>query len=81
MAMSDLRIAIDCDEAAIDLKKVLYDHLKKQGVHITDLDYLGHQKADYPEIGFHLAQEIRKPHCDLGIPICSTGLIFYIDKY
>jgi ribose 5-phosphate isomerase B len=59
VANKDLRIAIDCDEAAIDLKKVLYDHLKKQGANITDLDYLGHQKADYPEIGFHLAQEIR----------------------
>ena len=41
LANGDLRIAIDCDEAAIGLKNVLYDHLKKQGVHITDLDYLG----------------------------------------
>ncbi len=74
VANTDLRIAIDCDEAAIDLKKVLYDHLKKQGVHITDLDYLGREKADYPEIGFHLAQEIRKRHYDRGILICGTGL-------
>ncbi len=74
LANSDLRIAIDCDEAAIGLKNVLYDHLKKQGVHITDLDYLGQKKADYPEIGFHLAQEIRKRHYDRGILICGTGL-------
>ena len=64
---TDLRIAIDCDEAAIDLKKVLYDYLKKKGVNITDLDYLGQEKADYPEIGFHLAQEIRKRQYDRGI--------------
>jgi len=69
-----MRIAIDCDDAAIDLKKVIYDHLKKQGVPITDLDYLGHQKADYPEIGFHLAREIQKRHYDRGILICGTGL-------
>ena len=74
VANSDLRIAIDCDETAIDLKKVLYDHMKKQGVHITDLDYLGRGKADYPEIGFHLAQEIRKRNYDRGILICGTGL-------
>ena len=74
MANTDLRIAIDCDETALDLKKVLCDHLKKQGVHVTDLDYLGHQKADYPEIGFHLAQEIRRRHYDRGILICGTGL-------
>ena len=74
MAINDLRIAIDCDDTAIDLKKVLYDHLKKQGVNITDLDYLGRGKADYPEIGFHLAQEIRKHNYDRGILICGTGL-------
>jgi ribose 5-phosphate isomerase B len=74
VAMSDLRIAIDCDDAAIDLKKVIYDHLKKQGVPITDLDYLSREKADYPEIGFHLALEIQKCHYDRGILICGTGL-------
>lgn len=74
MPHTDLRIAIDCDETAIDLKKILCEHLKKQGVHITDLDYLGRQKADYPEIGFHLAQKIRERHYDRGILICGTGL-------
>jgi ribose 5-phosphate isomerase B len=74
LANLDLRIAIDCDETAIDLKKILCDHLKQQGVRITDLDYLGRQKADYPDIGFHLAQEIRKGHYDRGILICGTGL-------
>jgi ribose 5-phosphate isomerase B len=74
VAIPDMRIAIDCDDAAIDLKKVIYDHLKKQGVPITDLDYLGQEKADYPEIGFHLAQEIQKRHYDRGILICGTGL-------
>ena len=32
MAIYKGRVAIDCDEAAIDLKKVIYDYLKKQGV-------------------------------------------------
>ena len=74
MANTDLRIAIDCDETAIDLKKVLYDHLKRQGVDITDLDYLGRQKADYPEIGFNLARQIRERHFARGILACGTGL-------
>ena len=74
MAISEWRVAIDCDDVAVDLKKVIYDHLKKQGVHITDLDYLGQEKADYPEIGFHLARGIQKRHYDRGILICGTGL-------
>jgi ribose 5-phosphate isomerase B len=74
VANTKLRIAIDCDDAAIDLKKVILDHLKQRNVDITDLDYLGHRKADYPEIGFHLAQEIQKCRYDRGILLCGTGL-------
>jgi ribose 5-phosphate isomerase B len=74
VADTGLRIAIDCDGAAIDLKKILYDHLKKRGVNVTDLDFLGRGKADYPDIGFHLAREIRKRRYDRGILICGTGL-------
>jgi ribose 5-phosphate isomerase B len=74
MANRDLRVAIDCDETALDLKKVLCDHLRKQGLQVTDLDYLGRQRADYPDIGFHLAQEVRAGHYDRGILICGTGL-------
>ena len=51
---------MDCDDAATDLKKIIYDHLQEQGVDITDLDYLGRKKADYPEIGFNLARRSGK---------------------
>jgi ribose 5-phosphate isomerase B len=74
VAKTKLRIAIDCDDAALELKKVIVDHLKKRKVDITDLDYLGRKKADYPEIGFHLALEIQKCRYDRGILICGTGL-------
>jgi ribose 5-phosphate isomerase B len=69
-----IRIAIDCDEAATDLKRTIYDHLQGQGFDITDLDYRARIKADYPEIGFNLAMEIREGHYDRGILLCGTGL-------
>jgi ribose 5-phosphate isomerase B len=74
MATSDMRVVIDSDDAATDLKAVVYEYLKKQGVNITDLNYLGQKTADYPEIGFNLAMEIQKGHYDRGILICGTGL-------
>jgi len=67
-------VAIDCDDAATDLKKIIYDHLKQQGVNITDLNYRSGKQADYPEIGFNLAVEIREGRYDRGILICGTGL-------
>ena len=41
----------DCDDAAVSLKAVIVDHLKAQGVDITDLDYsAGQENPFYPEI-------------------------------
>lgn len=70
-----MKIAIDCDDAAINLKKVLYEHLKAKGVDITDLNYSeGKENPMYPEIGFNLASKIKDKEYDRGILICGTGL-------
>jgi ribose 5-phosphate isomerase B len=70
-----MKIAIDCDDAAIELKNTLVDHLKKAGVEIVDLDYSGSkQNAFYPEIGYNLALKIQDGTFDRGILICGTGL-------
>ena len=70
-----MKICIDCDDAAVNLKKVLYEHLKSKGIDITDLDYSSTKKgALYPEIGYHLAKQIQNGNYDRGISICGTGL-------
>ena len=74
MATKKMRIAIDCDDAAVELKREIVKHLRGKGVEVTDLDYLGAQKADYPEIGFNLARRIQKGDFDRGILMCGTGL-------
>jgi ribose 5-phosphate isomerase B len=70
-----MKICIDCDDAAVNLKKVLYAHLKNKGIDITDLNYSAtKENAIYPEIGFNLAKEIQAGNYDRGISICGTGL-------
>ena len=70
-----MRVVIDCDDAAIELKKIIIKHLYSKGVEVTDLDYLGsHQGAFYPEIGYNLAQKIKDGQYERGILICGTGL-------
>lgn len=70
-----MKICIDCDDAAVNLKKVLFDHLKSKGIDITDLNYSAtHENAMYPEIGYYLAKEIQAGNYDRGISICGTGL-------
>jgi ribose 5-phosphate isomerase B len=70
-----MKIAIDCDDAAVSLKKVIVGHLKGRGADVTDLDYSA-SKADsfYPEIGYNLALKIQDGSYDRGILICGTGL-------
>ncbi len=70
-----MKICIDCDDAAVNLKKVLYDHLKSKKIDITDLNYSASKvNALYPEIGFNLAKQVAAGKYDRGISICGTGL-------
>lgn len=70
-----MKICIDCDDAAVGLKQVIFDHLKSRGMDITDLDYAkGKENPYYGEIGFHLAKAMQAGHYDRGILMCGTGL-------
>ena len=75
LIMAKYKIAIDCDDAATDLKNVIYKYLKVKGVEITDLEYsVNKDSAYYPEIGYNLAKQIQQGTYDRGILICGTGL-------
>lgn len=75
MNETKIKIAIDADNAAFSLKKVLFDHLKSQGYAIQDLDYSSQKdNALYPEIGFNLAKKVQAGEFDRGILVCGTGL-------
>jgi sugar-phosphate isomerases, RpiB/LacA/LacB family len=70
-----MKVVIDCDDAAIELKRVIAAHLNSRGVEVTDLDYLGSKpEAFYPEIGYSLALKIQDGSFERGILICGTGL-------
>lgn len=70
-----MKICIDCDDAALSLKQIIFDHLKSRGADITDLDYSKDKENPYyGEIGFHLAKTLQSGQYDRGILICGTGL-------
>src|SRR5512146_264125 len=69
-----MRIAVDCDDAGIELKRVVMDHLRSLGAEAEDLDMLGTRKVDYPDIGFNLATRVARGEFDRGVLICGTGL-------
>lgn len=70
-----MKVVIDADDAALDLKAILAEHLRSKGVEVTDLDLAGNQPGvAYPEVGYNLALKIKDREFDRGILICGTGL-------
>lgn len=69
-----MRVAIDSDDAGIELKKTLTEHLRSLGVEVEDLNLLGSKKVDYPDVGYNLARRIAAREFDRGVLICGTGL-------
>lgn len=69
-----MKIAIDCDDAAIDFKDQIFDYLKAAGYDITDLKYSATHDCDYPEIAVNLAETIKDKEYDRGFIFCGTGL-------
>ena len=69
-----MRVAIDSDDAGIELKRILIEHLRSLGITVQDLDMLGGRKVDYPDIGYNLALRVSQKEFDRGILICGTGL-------
>lgn len=69
-----MRIAVDSDDAGIELKRQIVDYLRESGVAVEDLNMLGSQKVDYPDIGYNLARRVAQKEYDRGVLICGTGL-------
>jgi ribose 5-phosphate isomerase B len=74
MSRENVRVAIDCDDAAVELKKIIYNHMISKGIAIDDLNYAATGNNTYPEIGYNLALKIKAGEYDRGILICGTGL-------
>jgi ribose 5-phosphate isomerase B len=69
-----MKIAIDCDDAALELKEVIYKHIQSKGIEIEDLLKTRPNSAMYPEIAFNLATKIKEKKYERGILFCGTGL-------
>lgn len=69
-----MKIAIGCDELAIDLKNALIEVMKGKGIKCKDFGVNNHEKVDYPDIAKRVASEVQKENFDRGILVCGTGV-------
>lgn len=69
-----MKIAIGCDENALDLKNSLIEVLKLRGIEYKDFGVFITDPVDYPDIAKTLIPEIQNGSFERGILVCGTGL-------
>ena len=66
------KIAIGCDHAGYQLKKVLISHLREQGCELVDFGCPSEESIDYPDYAHPVAEYVENNN-SLGVLICGSG--------
>ena len=66
-------IVLAADHNGVELKKVLYEHLKSNGYRCIDLGPDNSNSVDYTDYAYQLGSIVDKKDADFGILICGSG--------
>jgi ribose 5-phosphate isomerase B len=69
-----MKVAIGCDELAIELKNALIEVMKEKGIEYEDFGVNSSEKVDYPDVAKKLVPEVQNRNYDRGILVCGTGI-------
>jgi len=69
-----MKVAIGCDEIAIELKNALIEVLKEKRIEYKDFGVNSPEPVDYPDIAIRVTRQIQNGSFDRGILVCGTGL-------
>jgi ribose 5-phosphate isomerase B len=69
-----VEIAIGCDEAALELKEIIKQHLADKGLAVTDFGTYDTQPVIYPDIAFAVAEAVMEHRFSRAILLCGTGI-------
>ncbi|MGC1495294.1 MAG: ribose 5-phosphate isomerase B [Sulfitobacter sp.] len=67
------RIVLSSDHAAIELRKVIADHITALGWEAVDIGPITTESTHYPLHGKAAAIQVASGDCALGIILCGTG--------
>ena len=69
-----MKVAIGCDEIAIELKNALIEVLKEKKIEYTDFGTDSPEPVDYPDIAIKVTSQVQNGSFDRAILVCGTGL-------
>jgi ribose 5-phosphate isomerase B len=72
-------IGIGADDAALELKQTLVEHLKEKGYEVQDYSPPSKEEAqsaevDYPDVAVEVAETVARGEHERAIPVCGTGV-------
>lgn len=69
-----VKIAIGNDHTALEMKRIIKEHLEQKGYEVLDLGANTSESCDYPVYGEKVGRAVAAKEADLGIAICGTGV-------
>jgi len=69
-----MKIAIGCDENALELKNALISVVEKKGIEYKDFGVFTKDPSDYPDLVKQLIPQVQNGSYDRGILVCGTGI-------
>lgn len=71
--MTNKRIVLSSDHAAIDLRQAIAAHVEAKGWEAVDIGPTTTESTHYPLHGKAAAEKVASGDCALGIIVCGTG--------
>lgn len=68
-----MKVALGSDHQGVDIKKVIVDYLKSQGIEVVDFGPDSKESVDYPDYAEVVGKAVAAGQYDRGILICGTG--------
>ncbi len=69
-----MTIGIGNDHTAVELKRIIAQHLRARGCEVVDYGTGSTESTDYPIYGEKVARAVVAGECELGVVICGTGI-------
>lgn len=67
-------LAIGSDHGGINLKEIIKNYLKDQGLEVKDFGTYDTTSCDYPDIAEKVCGAVTSGECEKGILVCGTGI-------
>ena len=69
-----MKIFLGADHRGVDLRNVLFEYLKEEGIEVEVSSLPNSELDDYPDFAFDVCHKVIKNDNSLGILICGNGI-------